>query len=139
MAEIKKRGPKSEPRLPVPLEGTPKPPAHLSKLAKSRFNQLVEDLQESGNLSRLDFYSLEIYCSTWADWVEAQRMVTEQGAVLMTSNGTAYPNPWYKIANDKGRQLKSYLDHFGLSPKARTVVKPVEKADIDNKWSDFES
>lgn len=135
MAE-RKRGPKQKDRTPTPLRCVAPPPGHLSLVAKEHWYEVTSLLDDAGLLSKLDRFALEIYCSVYARWIEAQKELAKEGAsvVVKGPRGGFQENPWYAIAIQCQREMRTYLDRFGLTPEARSKLKVIDAED-SGKWA----
>lgn len=145
----KKRGPKpSANPLGTVLPGKVEPPAHLSTQAKRHWKEVVDLIDEAGLASRLDRDALTIYCTHWARWREAELVIAgdfeddparPKGEVIKASNGYLQPSPWYVVATNAMKDMRTFLDRFGLTPMARSKLKLTEPEDDGGgKWADVE-
>lgn len=137
-----RRGPKPKGGSAAnPLPGRPKPPAILDKEAKLHWAEVVELVEEAGTLSRLDRDALTLYCSLWSTWREAEREMVKPtgncpaGRVIRSNNGYFQTSPWYTIAVQALKDMRPFLDAFGLTPKARAKLRlPEPEEDAGGKW-----
>lgn len=133
-----KRGPKPKDRsITTPLKGKPVVPKHLDKVAKEQWKRVVDLVEQAGLLSRLDTFALEQYVSLYATWREALDKVKVEGKVIVAINGYSQQNPWYTIAVQALKDMKWFLDRFGLTPVARAKLALAEPDEVDSKWDDF--
>jgi P27 family predicted phage terminase small subunit len=144
-----KRGPKPKDVVAtVPLQGIPKPPKGLDAEAKKHWLQVAGLLNESGFGSALDADALLFYVTLWSRWRKAEDELAKPpatlpggeggGEVITTVNRYRQLNPWYTVAKESLKDLKSYLSEFGLSPKARAKLVLPEVEEVDSKWEDFD-
>jgi P27 family predicted phage terminase small subunit len=144
-----KRGPKPrESVAKVPLKGSPKPPKGLDAEARKHWARLATLLDESGHGSALDADAFAFYVTLWSRWRKAEAELARPpatvpgkeggGEVITTINGYRQLNPWYTVAKECLKDLKSYLAEFGLSPKARAKMILPEAEEVDAKWEDFD-
>jgi P27 family predicted phage terminase small subunit len=134
-----KRGPKPKDRsLSTPLKGKPAAPKHLDKVAKDQWKKVADLVEQAGLLSRLDVFALEQYVSLYATWREASEMVKKLGLVTKAPNGWQLKNPWYDIVVQSLKDMKYYLDKFGLTPAARAKLALAEPDEVDDKWADLD-
>lgn len=143
-----KSGPPKKPTALKLLEGTynpslhhdepqpePKlfdPPDHLSENARIEWESIAPELFALGLLTVIDRAQLELYCESYAMWLEAKSMcATVDGKdrkVIRAEDGKFRRNPYYHIMRDAGADVHRYLAEFGMSPAARARVsaKPID-------------
>jgi len=113
----------NEPQFPVPLR-TPSAPDWLSETAADVWRELGRTLLDAGLFTVVDRYALAMFCAAAGRWIEAERRVDAEGAVLISKEtGNPYPNPWYHVANKAWDQLRQMLSEFGLTPAERSRLK----------------
>jgi len=122
------------PSEPKPKAPDKKPYAlrFLNDEAQKEWRRIIEHLMEMGLYTEVDQAALAMYCQAWGRWVEAERMVNEQGAVLVSEEtGNFYQNPWFHTANRAWEQLRKMLPEFGFTPssRARLKVAPAQEQD----------
>lgn len=128
---------KKEPR---PAAGVPTVPAHLSAEAKAEWRRISATLGKLGLLTGVDRSALAAYCQAYADWIEAEDHVRDEGKVTLTpvvtetrefKNGTkvtkesgGYPiqNPWLAIRNRALDTMRQFLTEFGMTPASRSKI-----------------
>lgn len=109
----------------------PECPSHLSAEAKAEWQRICAELGAVGLLKRTDRSALAVYCASWAQWVEAEGKLANQGRVLETDRGYRYANPWVGIANKALDNVRQFAIHFGLTPAARGRIALPEKPPED--------
>lgn len=133
------RGPKPKDKVSnTPLRGNPEPPPHLDKAARKHWRYIARLVDQAGLLSHLDCDALEVYCSLWSTWLEAEAQLATQSRVIEGPSGPK-KNPWHEIAVQSVKDMKSFMDMFGLSPRARNGMKVAEQDQVEDKWSELES
>ena len=146
---MSKRGPKpKDKRAVVAPKGIPKPPKGLDAAARKHWGELAAMLEEAGYGTALDGDAMAYYMTLWARWRKAEAELAKPpaeipgneggGEVITTVNGYRQLNPWYTVAKECLKDLKSYLAEFGLSPKARAKLILPEPEEADDKWEAFE-
>jgi len=115
----KKRRYQTEPVAPT---GKPLCPKHLGRVAKQEWKSIVPLLEQLGVLSKIDRSALEIYCSAYGRYRQAQQELEKTGYVLTTPNGFKMKSPWVAIMNEALNQCKRFLIEFGLTPAARAKL-----------------
>ncbi len=99
----------------------PKAPAWLSAEAAAEWARVLPELTRLDLLKEQDRAALAAYCETWATFVEATRLVQEQGLVFEAKQGTL-PHPAVGIARAAGRELRVWAGQFGLTPATEAGV-----------------
>ena len=121
----------AEPKPPTP-DRPPYAPRHLNDDAKKEWRRMVKVLMGMGLYTEADQAALAMYCQAWGRWIHAERMVEEDGEVLVSSEtGNYYQNPWFHVANKAWDQMLRMLGRFGLSPadRARLPIAAPEEQD----------
>jgi len=116
-------------REPRPADRAPTRPGWLLPEAKREWSRMVPALLRLGLLSEVDRAALASYCQWWARWVQAEKILTEQGLTFETPNGYVQQRPEVAISHKAAGMVKAYLQKFGLSPSDRSrlsVDKPQE-------------
>lgn len=124
--------PKNEPK---PTVEAPECPDHVTGEARQEWERIVPELLRLGLVSKLDRGTLAAYCILYARWIDAERKVSEGGAVVKV-HGQIIPNPYLSIATNTLKLMKSYLAAFGLSPADRSKmhVEPPQAEKPKSKW-----
>lgn len=102
----------------------PKPPSWLSREASAEWRRVVPGLQRLDLLKEEDRATLAAYCETWATFAAATRTVHREGLTIEAKQGTL-AHPAVGIARSAGRELRSFANHFGLSPSAEVALGKV--------------
>jgi len=119
-------------REPEPPKGVPDCPQHLDEIAKAKWFETANILQDMNVLSKADGDALELYCSAYARYRKAQDDVKKFGGVVVSAkNKVPFPSPWAKMLNDAFDQLTKMQIQFGLTPAARARMSVKE-----DKWED---
>jgi P27 family predicted phage terminase small subunit len=111
-------------------ENEPKPqavhlhaPAHLTEVARAEWRRITPELYRLGLLTVIDRSFLAGYCESWADWIEAEKHLKDEGKVLETDKGYKYINPWVTEKNKALEKMHKFGVEFGFSPSSRTRIK----------------
>ena len=115
----RKRGPKPRdpaPPIAAPVESLP-PPADLDAEGKKHWREITARLVAAGLLADLDADALHLYCSLWSQRQTALKEVKKNGTVIRAPNGYQMANPWYTISVQCLKDMRPYLDMFGMSPQ----------------------
>ncbi|MBX9878849.1 MAG: phage terminase small subunit P27 family [Candidatus Obscuribacterales bacterium] len=110
------------PNEPKPATGDLSCPSWMPTEGKKEWARIVPELQRLGVATQIDQSQLELYCGAWATWLDAQKKLAKEGAVLMRPTGSFYANPYVKIAADASKEIQSIAKEFGLTPSSRTRV-----------------
>lgn len=119
--------------------GRPKFPRGITQEAKGIFKLLVRQLEERRACTAGDMQVLHLYAELHVRWTRARAKVAELGEVVadkrMDSSGIAHEvlrqNPWLTLAQKSEAQMHAILRDLGLTPNARSKVKPLEKEKVD--------
>ena len=94
-------------------------------------------MRDAGTLSHGDRDALTLDVLLWLRRREAEAQAQATGGrVIKLPNGTPAPNPWHSIAERAEKEMKSYLDAFGLTPKARNKIT-ADAPDAADALTDF--
>lgn len=97
----------------------PDAPEWLSDEARAEWDRIVPGLETLNLLKPEDFAALVEHCETWATYLEAVKLVRENGVVLTNpDNGRQYKNPALSAAEAAGQQLRASCREFGLTPSS---------------------
>ncbi|HEY3432536.1 MAG TPA: phage terminase small subunit P27 family [Rhodocyclaceae bacterium] len=122
----------------------PDAPSWLWAEAKKEWKRISPELEKYGLISKLDRSALVLYCQAWAEYVWHKQMLTRakneaarkrkeaedrgetytggDGVMVPTPNGGfTYSHHWVG-SRHASREVKMYLDMFGLHPAARSRV-----------------
>ena len=112
-------------REPQPGPGRPEMPPGLSRIARQEWKQIVPRLEQMGVLTTVDGKALAAYCSTYAQWMQAEKNIAKYGLVtaIVDPDGTGLvvlkANPAVKIKSESLRLMRAFLSDFGLTPASR--------------------
>jgi P27 family predicted phage terminase small subunit len=118
---------KNEPKPPPTV---PDPPEHLDEIARAEWDRLVVKLENCGIMTEIDDNGLAALCTWFSRWVQAERMVQEQGLIVKAPK-TKVPmqNPALSIANKAMQEMAKLLAEFGMTPSSRSKVNAVFEKD----------
>ena len=105
---------------PIPPEGLPDCPDHLSTCARAEWHRLAAVLHGMGIFTTVDRAALAAYCQTYGRWVEAEEKLAETPTLFKTPSGYVQQSPWLTVANKKLELTGRYMTELGLTPAART-------------------
>lgn len=137
------RGPKPTPAKIVQLKGNPGKraikketpgfgaigpvPADLSAIAAEKWGEAAK--QWNIVLTSSDRDALRLYCETWAEMLNAQKRVEEDGAMILTPNGMVQKSPWLTKLEQSREFCRRMIAEFGGSPSSRTRVSAKDEDD----------
>jgi P27 family predicted phage terminase small subunit len=116
---------------PVPPEGVPDCPEHLSEEARAEWHRLVETLVSMGVITIVDRAVLAAYCQAYGRWVEAEEKLKETPLLIKTPSGYVQQSPWLGIANRQMELMGRYMAEIGLTPASRSRVVAHSTATTD--------
>ena len=119
---------------PMPAEGVPSRPAHLSTKAKKTWRAVVPVLEEMRILTVADGLALEGLCEAYAELCTARAVLRKRGSrtySFATKTGETVYRSYPEVAQaaDADRRFRSWLASFGLTPadRSRVVAAPPEE------------
>lgn len=114
---------------PTPPTGDPTPPESIEGEALKQWSHTVPILSAMGVVTVADGTALEVYCTTYATWLEASKALKKQGMFVKTPSGLIRPHPALKVQQESARDLMRILAEFGGTPSSRSRLKvsPAEK------------
>lgn len=109
---------------PTPSDARPRCPSHLSAIAKTAWKNVCNDLEQMKLLTSTDAKTLELYCTSYAEWRAATDQIKKHGPVetLVDQGGnvTTRVSAWSRIQARKWDELTKLLIELGFTPAART-------------------
>ncbi len=78
---------------PMPPEGCPACPDHLSDEARLEWDRVAESLHAMGVLTVVDRAALAAYCQAYGRWVEAEHRLRETPQLVKTPSGYIQQSP----------------------------------------------
>lgn len=114
---------------PKPKPEIPSCPVELCDDAKLEWNRLAPHLFSMGLITVADRAMFAAYCQAFGRWIEAERVLKVEGAILTTDKHNLVQNPRLWVANKALDQMYKFMSEFGLSPSSRVrlnVSPPVE-------------
>jgi P27 family predicted phage terminase small subunit len=110
----------------------PRPPKHLSKLAKKSFRGFVRQLAERRSVTAGDGALIAMLCVIEERWLASLENLRDEGVVVeydrLDASGNSHtverPNISLKIAEVAERQMVAILSKLGLTPRDKEHVRP---------------
>lgn len=110
---------------PVPPEGLPDCPDHLSEVARAEWDRIAGALHDMGILTVVDRAALAAYCQAYGRWVEAEEKLKETPTMLKTPSGYVQQSPWLSVSNKQLELMGRYMAELGITPASRSRVASV--------------
>jgi P27 family predicted phage terminase small subunit len=156
MAGNKQSGRKPKPKVLKELAGTfradqhnadspevaayatpPRVPKHITDdRVKAEWRKTAKLLTFMGVLTEADLGALEVYCTVSARWRHAEEQLQRYGVMLVGDNQTFRTSPYLRIAEDALKNMRQWMNEFGITPASRTrvsankrVVQQIESED----------
>jgi len=126
-------------RRPLPKK-EPKPrtalipcPAYLrsDKIARAEWNRIVPELYKLGLLTIIDRAALELYCSQYAIYRRAIKVLKEEGLITANIRNGDKANPATAIAREAAKIIKAIAVEFGLTPSSRGRISLPSEGEED--------
>ena len=120
-----------------PKAGRPAYPANVSVATKQAFKRLVAVLTERRAVTSGDQDILRLYAVVFDRHTRALGHLQREGEIVevicLDGHGVQFTkmkaNLWLKIAQDSEKAILGCLDRLGLTPLAKSKVRPAQKAD----------
>ena len=122
----------NEPVGPI-LGKMPPCPSHLNGEARKTWSKVGRALIDMGVLTGVDLQGLEAYCVVYARWQEAEKKLADSGQLIVWGGKdglTQGPSPYLRIAEDSLKQMRAWMNEFGITPSSRSRVKVEKKAPV---------
>ena len=113
---------------PVPPEGVPDCPPHLSATAQEEWQRIAQALYDMGVLTMVDRAALAAYCQAYGRWVEAEEKLKETPVMLKTPSGYVQQSPWLSVSNKQMELMGRYMAELGITPASRSRVASTGQA-----------
>ena len=122
---------------PEPTSSVPTCPTWLSAYAKTEWKRITRELKKIGILTQVDRAVLAGYCQSWSDYMEATKLLRNEGGVLTTAQGTPVRNPLANIQGDARTSMLRFAQELGLSPAARARLATEKPKSADDPLSEL--
>lgn len=93
-------------KRPAVLKSTP---------AKNEYDRIVRGLLRLSKWDPLFTTSIAIYAQAYADWIEAERHLKEDGKVILSPKNYPIQSPWLAIRNRAQEMMAKMGSEFGLT------------------------
>lgn len=105
---------------PLPPDGMPTCPDHLSILARDEWDRIAPILNAMGILTLADRAVMAAYCQAYGRWVDAEDRLRNSPTFIKTQSGYIQQSPWLGIANKQMELMSRYMAELGLTPASRS-------------------
>ena len=124
---------------PKPEVLLPRPPSHLSPVARREWKRTGTLLVEMGLMTNLDVAALAGYCVAYSHWVDAEQQMRKHGLLMKSTRGEPTRSPYWFISAHSMAAMRSFLLEFGMSPSSRSnvasgSVAPVEETEFERRY-----
>ena len=107
-------------------------PEWLDEVGRTEWVRVVPLLTSMGLLGKIDRTALAAYCQSYARWVAAEKMISDEGLLRgLGDEGYVQQNPAVTIAHKYLDKVKSFCAEFGMTPSARARMSVPGKKDED--------
>ena len=137
-AEIANRQAQEE-RYKAGREQLMTPPAWLSPIAVREFKRIVEIANDVDFLDNLDVSILAVYCSSYAQVIDAEKHIQEEGAVVISALDRPVVNPYVGVRDKAEQKMIQCSAKLGLATIDRLKLMAPEKTEKkkENKFAEF--
>ncbi len=124
---------------PKPEVFLPRPPSHLSPVARREWRRAGAFLVEMGLMTNLDVAALAGYSVAYARWSDAEKALRKYGLMVKDADGLPMQSPYLAVANKAFEQMRVMMVEFGMSPSSRSKVAsgsvaPVEETEFERRY-----
>lgn len=137
--KLRPRGTKSQAaNEPSLIEaGRPRAPRHLCAEAAIEFRRMSKLLGRRKTETEADGTTLAVYAETYSRWVEAKKILSEEGlridVIVLDCHGVPHTNrklnPMIAVVERAERNVLALAKSLGVSPDTRDKVKPAKHAE----------
>ena len=98
-------------------------PEWLNPEARSCWETLAPELEAIGVLTDVDANAFAVYCTAYAEMIEAEAELIRDGKTQITKDGFKRSSPWLSIRNEAHKRLQQIGGQFGLTPASRSKIE----------------
>ncbi len=95
------------------------PPEWVTRVAREMWERVCPILCQHKILSSTDIHNLEVFCSAYGVFRDADIEVAREGLTVMGSQGGLVKNPALTAKNEAARQMATFGALLGLDPSSR--------------------
>ena len=111
--------------------------AQMSVAAKSFWKRNAQKLVALGLLTEIDLNAFRALCEIWSDWATVRRLLKKSGMIYQTTNAQKEKvfkqRPEVKLMIDLEKELKVYLELFGMAPAPRSRIAAEPPLNLDDE------
>lgn len=126
------------PNEPKPDIAIPDKPEHLKGAAAEEWDRVTAELKEIGVISQIDRPAISAYCYYYGQWLEADKIIREEGMMATNGNGKRSPHPLLRYRDDFAKLMTRFITEFGMTPASRSKVSSScgesKSVDPKKKW-----
>jgi P27 family predicted phage terminase small subunit len=99
-------------------------PSYLNNEGRTLWESLLPELDYMNTVAAVDGHVLGLYCFAYGTFIEAEREIREQGAVVTVSKESTYrmPNPWVAIRNRAVDDMRRWGAELGVGAVSRSRI-----------------
>ena len=117
-------------------------PKYLMPEAKKLWKSLIPQLESVGLVTVLDQTNLELFCTQYAEYLEAVESIKKYGSVYMSDKGELKKNPSVTIIDNCSKSLRSLGMTLGIDFSSHAQHMDVlgadsNKTDINEAMKQF--
>ncbi|NGR09385.1 phage terminase small subunit P27 family [bacterium SGD-2] len=110
-------------------------PIWMGEYGRQLWETIVPELCKEKVLAATDVQNLEIYCSAYDQFREAQDHIARHGIVIPGAQGSPVKNPAVTAKNEAVRQMATYGGMLGLDPSSRQRLMGPKKEGDGNPFA----
>lgn len=97
-------------------------PKAISKIAQTKFDEIVEYLKENKKFDSIDVALIEIFARAYETYLQYYVITVKEGAVLTSDKGNKYINPANMIMQQSFNTMKSLTKELGIGSFSRAKL-----------------
>lgn len=105
--------------------------------AKEMWDRVVPLLCKQKVLQMTDLHNVEIFCTAYGNWRDAQTEVASRGILVPGAQGGLIKNPALTAINETARQMATFGGMLGLDPASRTRLIGGGNKKPDNPYAEL--
>ncbi len=112
-------------------------PVDIEDEAKAYIQNVIEKLEETGIMDKVDNAALSMLARNYSTFIKASKQLEKDGLTVISDRGNLTAHPLIKVAKDAQIQAMKVMVEFGLTAKARTKLSKMEKPEEDSPFEQF--
>lgn len=110
-------------------------PEWMGDYGRQLWQVLAPELCKEKVLAITDIQALEVYCSAYNQFREAEKHIAEHGLVVPGAQGGMVKNPAATAKNEAVKQMATYGGMLGLDPSSRQRLTGAAKKHDENPFA----